>query len=114
MKDPFSKERALYLVDNPTKIGFSWWFFFAGIVAAYGMHRFYGDSQFVIMILEKYVFLTFALMFGFLRIWISRGVTAGRISLDSALLYLIPLFGYFFTFFGMIGIAHMAFAISAR
>ena len=114
MQNLFGKEKALYLVENPTKIGFSWRFFFAGIIAAYAMHKLYGDSHFVIMVVEKYVFLGFALLFGFLRAWVAQRVKLQKISRESALLYLIPPFGYIFTFFGIIGLAHMAFAIFAR
>lgn len=114
MQNLFSKEKALHLVENPTKIGFSWWFFCAGIFAAYVIHRFYGDSHFVIMVVEKYVFLAFTLFFGFLRTWIVRRVNFGKISKDSGTLYLILPFGYIFTFFGTIGLAHMGFAIFSR
>jgi hypothetical protein len=109
----FGREKALYLVDNTTKVGFSWWFFFAGILAGYAMHERYGDSQFVIMVVEKYIFLAASLLFGFVRVSVAKAVAIGRISRQSALLYLIPPFGYVFTFFGAIGCAHMCFAIFA-
>lgn len=107
----FSKERALYLVDNPTKVGFSWWFFFAGIAAGYWMHKHYGDSEFIITFVEKYIFLVFFLSFGLTRNWIAKRVRSGAIPRDSALVYLIPPAGYVGTFFITVGFAHMFFAI---
>lgn len=107
----FSKEKALYLVDNPTKWGFSWWFFFAGIVAGYWMHRHYGDSEFTIMFVEKYAFLFACLVTGLPKKWVIDRVRAGAIPRDSSLLYLIPPFCYVFTFFLTVGFAHIFFAI---
>ena len=98
----FSKEKALYLVDNPTKVGFSWWYLFAGIAAAYAMYRRYGDSYFVIVVAEKYVFISFSLFFGLSGKWVKNRVMAGMISRSSALLYVIPIFGCVFTFFCVI------------
>jgi hypothetical protein len=107
----FSKEKALYLVDNPTKVGFSWWFFFAGIAAGYAMHKHYGDSEFIIMIVEKYAFLLFCLSFGFTRNWIAKRVRSGVTAKNSALLYLILPAGYVITFFVAMWTSHFIFAI---
>lgn len=108
----FSKERALYLVDNPTKIGFSWWFFFAGIVAGYWVHKHYGDSRFIIMVVEKYGFLAFTLVFGLTRNWIAKRIRTGLVSRESALLYLIPVAGYVIVFFCTMWITHIFFGFS--
>lgn len=107
----FSKEKALYLVDNPTKVGFSWWFFFAGIAAGYAMHKHYGDSEFIIMIVEKYAFLTFSLIFWLPRRWIDKRVESGLIARESGLLYLILPAGYISTFFVAMWTSHFIFAI---
>lgn len=107
----FSKEKALYLVDNPTKWGFSWWFFFAGIAAGYWMQWRYGDSEFIIMIVEKYVFIVASLLFGLPHKLVRDRVSRGVISRNSVLLYLIPPGCYVFTFFSAMWLSHMAFAI---
>jgi hypothetical protein len=107
----FSKEKALYLVDNPTKWGFSWWFFFLGIAAGYLMHRQYGDSEFIIMVIEKYVFIVASVISGLPHKLIRSRVRSGAISRDSLLLYLIPPWCYVFTFFGTVGFTHVFVAI---
>jgi hypothetical protein len=107
----FSKEKALYLVDNPTKWGFSWWFFWAGIAAGYAMHQRYGDSYFVIMVVEKYVFVAACLISGLPKKLVMDRVRSGVIQRDSALLYLIPPFCYVFTFFATVGFSHMLFSV---
>ena len=107
----FSKERALYLVDNPTKVGFSWWFFFAGIAAGYWMHKNYGDSEFIILFVEKYIVITFNLIFWLPRRWVDKRVRSGVIARDSALLYLVLPAGYVFTFLAVMWFSHMFCAI---
>lgn len=111
MLNLFSKDKALYLVDNPTKWGFSWWFFWAGIAAGYAMHQRYGDSHSAIMVVEKYVSGILALMLGLTRNWVTKRVRTGVISRDSTLLYLIPPAGYVFTSWGAMWFSHMTFAI---
>lgn len=108
----FSKEKALYLVDNPTKVGFSWWFFFAGIAAGYWMHKHYGDSRFIIMVVEKYAFVVFFLSSALTRNWIAKRVRSGVIARNSNLLYLIPPAGYLFAFFSSMWFTHMFFGFS--
>ena len=108
----FSKEKALYLVDNPTKVGFSWWFFFAGIAAGYLIHKYYGDSRFTIMVVEKYGFLAACLIFGLTRNWVAKRVRNLLIPRNSLLLYLIPPAGYVITFFATLWITHMCFGLS--
>lgn len=107
----FSKEKALYLVDNPMKWGFSWWFFWGGIAAAYAMHKHYGDSEFIIMIVEKYIFAAACLISGLPKKWVMDRVRTGAISRDSALLYFIPPFCYVFTFMCAMWFGHIFFAI---
>lgn len=107
----FSKERALYLVDNPTKWGFSWWFLWTGIAAGYCMHWQYGDSQLIIMVVEKYTFVMACLTFGLPKKWVIDRVRKGAISRDSNLLYLVPPFCYAFTFFSCLWFAHIFLAI---
>jgi hypothetical protein len=103
----FSKERALYLVDNPSKWGFSWWFLFAGMVAGYWMYRLYGDSEIIIMVVEKYLFIFASLIFGIPHKLVRDRVRTGAISRDSILLYFIPPSCYVFTFFATVGFTHM-------
>lgn len=107
----FSKERALYLVDNPTKIGFSWWFFFAGIAAGYALHKHFGDNYFVIAVVEKYVFLAVFLSLGVIRNWVTKRIKTGVIFRDSTLLYLILPAGYVGTLFSTIWASHFIFAV---
>jgi len=109
----FSKEKALYLVDNPTKLGFSWWFFFAGIAGGYWIHIHYGDSEFIIMFIEKYVFITSSLIFLLLQKWVAKLVRSAAIPKDSAMLYWVLPFGYNFTFFATLWITHMFFGFAA-
>ncbi|MFY9182961.1 MAG: hypothetical protein WBJ45_01430 [Limnohabitans sp.] len=108
----FSKEKALYLVDNPTKVGFSWWFFFAGIATGYWIHKDFGDTRFIIMVVEKYGLLTAALLFFLLRRLIEKRVKSGGISRDSRLIYCVLPGGYVFTFLGALWSAHMFFGFS--
>jgi len=109
----FSKEKALYLVDNPTKVGFSWWFFFTAIATGCWIHKQYGDSEFIIMVVEKYGFLAVCLIFGLTRNWVAKRVRNLLISRDSLLLYLIPPAGYVITFFATLWITHMFFGFAA-
>ena len=109
----FSKEKALYLVDNPTKLGFSWWFFFAGIAAGYLIHKHYGDSRFTIMIVEKYGFIVASLVFAIPRRLVDKRVRSGAIARDSALLYWVLPAGYVFVFLSTLWIAHMFFGFAA-
>ncbi len=107
----FSKEKALHLVDNPTKVGFSWSFFFAGIAVGYLMHKQYGDSYFVIMIAEKYAFIAISLISILPQKWIIKRVKSGAITRDSTLLYWVLPFGYVATFSAATWFSHMLFAI---
>jgi hypothetical protein len=112
MRKLFSKERALYLVDNPTKVGFSWWFFFAGIATGYWVHKHFGDSRFIIMVVEKYGLMVASLFFFFLRRLVEKNVKSGRIRKDSTLIYCILPGGYVFTFLGALWFTHMFFGFS--
>lgn len=105
----FSKEKALYLVDNPTKVGFSWWFLFAGIAAGYWIHNYYGDSRFTIMVVEKYAFMAFSLAFFIPRRWVEKRVRSGVIARDSALLYWVLPPGHVFVFSLTLWFTHMFF-----
>jgi hypothetical protein len=103
----FSKEKALYLADNPTKLGFSWLFLFAGIIAGYLVHKHIGDSRFIIMVVEKYVFISVALIFGLTRRLIERRLKSSRVAKDSWEIYLILPGGYSFIFFSALWFSHM-------
>jgi hypothetical protein len=107
----FSKERALYLVDNPTKVGFSWVFLFAGIVSGYIVHAYFGDSNYIIMYVEKLAFIVFALEFFGLRKYIERRIVVGAVSRESWLVYMILPAGYVCVFLATLWMAHMVGAI---
>ena len=109
----FSKEKALYLVDNPTKLGFSWWFLFAGIAAGYLIHKHYGDNRFTIMVVEKYGFMAVSLVFFILRRLVDKRVRSGAIARDSSMLYCVLPAGYVFVFFLTLWITHAFFGFSA-
>lgn len=109
----FSKEKALYLVDNPTKVGFSWWFFFAGIATGYWLHKQYGDSEFIIMVIEKYTFMAVSLTFFIPRRLIDKRVKSGVIARDSNLLYWVLPAGYSFIFFSTLWFTHMFFGFAS-
>ena len=108
----FSKERALYLVDNPTKVGFSWWFFFAGIATGYWVHMHFGDSRFIIMVVEKFGLMVVALFFFLIRRLIEKRVKSGGIGRNSRLIFLVLPGGYVFTFLGALWVTHMVFGFS--
>lgn len=98
-------------MDNPTKVGFSWWFFFAGIAGGYWMHKHYGDSEFIIMVVEKYALIGIFLIFTLPRKWVEKRVKGELIARDSALLYWVLPAGYLSTFFATVWFTHMFFAI---
>lgn len=108
----FSKNMAMFLLENPTRLGFSWCFFFAGILTGYGVHRYCGDGKFVIIVIEKYVFISIFLILGVLRRLIEKRVRSGLIFRNSSLLYLILPAGYFFSFFLALWATHMFFGFS--
>lgn len=75
------------------------------------MYKRFGDSEFAIMFIEKYTFIIFCLVLGFLRKWIIKLVNTGAISKHSNLLYLILPAGYFIVFWIMLTITHILLVI---
>jgi hypothetical protein len=109
----FSKEKALYLADNPRKMGFSWLFVFAGIVVGFVMYLLYGDSRFVIMVVEKYIFIMFSLLFIGIRTLIERRIKSELMPRASKVVYLTLPAGYVFTFFLALWATHFTLATFA-